>query len=65
MQVRRGEIYGFSGRRSGKTTSPMLCGCSKPMEGEGRCLGFDILTESDRHQAAGGYMTQKFSLYEI
>src|ERR1700736_3402535 len=66
MQVRRGMIYGFLGPNgSGKTTTiRMLCGLMTPDSGRGTCLGYDILTESDKIKYHVGYMTQRFSLYE-
>jgi len=66
MQVRRGEIYGFLGPNgSGKTTFlRILCGLLKPDAGSGKCLGFDVLRESDAIKRRVGYMTQRFSLYE-
>ena len=66
LQVRRGQIYGFLGPNgSGKTTTiRMLCGLLTPDAGRGRCLGYDILTESAKIKRQVGYMTQKFSLYE-
>jgi len=66
MQVRRGEIYGFLGPNgSGKTTFlRMLCGLLKPDGGSGRCLGFDICSESGDIKRNIGYMTQRFSFYE-
>jgi ABC-2 type transport system ATP-binding protein len=66
LRVERGQIYGFLGPNgSGKTTTiRMLCGLLTPDEGRGTCLGFDILTESERIKMHVGYMTQRFSLYE-
>jgi ABC-2 type transport system ATP-binding protein len=66
MKVRRGLIYGFLGPNgSGKTTTiRMLCGLLTPDSGRGTCLGFDILTQSDKIKTRVGYMTQRFSLYE-
>src|SRR5712691_8889035 len=66
MQVKRGTIYGFLGPNgSGKTTTiRMLCGLLTPDSGHGTCLGYDILTESDKIKRFVGYMTQRFSLYE-
>lgn len=66
MEIHKGEIYGFLGPNgSGKTTSiRMLCGLLRPDSGRGTCLGYNILTESDRIKPHVGYMTQKFSLYE-
>jgi len=66
MQVRRGQIYGFLGPNgSGKTTTiRMLCGLLTPDSGRGTCLGFDILTESEKIKHHVGYMTQRFSLYD-
>ena len=66
MQVKRGSIYGFLGPNgSGKTTTiRMLCGLLTPDKGRGTCLGFDILTETDKIKLQVGYMTQRFSLYQ-
>jgi len=66
MHVEEGEIVGFLGPNgSGKTTTiRMICGLLKPDDGTGTCLGYDILTESDRIKAEVGYMTQTFSFYE-
>jgi ABC-2 type transport system ATP-binding protein len=56
-------IVGASG--CGKTTFlRMLCGLLKPDGGNGRCLGFDIRTESGEIKKNVGYMTQRFSFYE-
>ena len=66
MQVRRGEIYGFLGPNgSGKTTFlRMLCGLLTPDGGSGRCLGYDIRSDSREIKKNIGYMTQRFSFYE-
>jgi ABC-2 type transport system ATP-binding protein len=66
MQVKRGQIYGFLGPNgSGKTTTiRMLCGLLTPDQGNGTCLGYNILTESRRIKRRIGYMTQHFSLYQ-
>ncbi|PQA89024.1 ABC transporter ATP-binding protein [Hyphococcus luteus] len=66
LKVPRGSIYGFLGPNgSGKTTTiRMVCGLLKPDEGEGTCLGHDVLHESVKIKSKVGYMTQRFSLYE-
>ena len=66
MQVSRGEIYGFLGPNgSGKTTfMRMLCGLLHPDSGTGTCLGYDVITQSERIKPHIGYMSQRFSLYE-
>ncbi|MBV5340855.1 MAG: ABC transporter ATP-binding protein [Deltaproteobacteria bacterium] len=66
LQVRGGEVYGFIGPNgSGKTTFiRMLCGLLAADAGEGSCLGFDVITESDAIKRQVGYMTQRFSFYE-
>jgi len=66
LQVRRGEILGFLGPNgSGKTTAiRMLCGLLTPDSGEGHCLGYDIVTQSDEIKREVGYMTQRFSYWE-
>ena len=64
--VSRGEIFGFLGANgAGKTTAMrILCGLSKPSEGEGWVAGLDISTQSEEIKKHIGYMSQKFSLYE-
>ncbi len=66
LQVREGEIFGFLGPNgSGKTTSiRILCGLLAPNSGAGKCLGFDVRTESAEIKRSVGYMTQRFSLWE-
>ncbi len=66
LQVRTGEICGFLGPNgSGKTTFiRMLCGLLKPDAGSGRCLGYDVIAESEAIKLQVGYMTQRFSFYE-
>ena len=66
MQVAQGEIYGFLGPNgSGKTTTiRLLCGLLTPNSGAGTCLGYDVLSESEKIKREVGYMTQRFSLYE-
>lgn len=66
LQVGRGEIVGFLGPNgSGKTTAiRMMCGLLTPDSGEGHCLGYDIVTQSDAIKREVGYMTQKFSYWE-
>src|SRR6185295_10115007 len=66
LKVPKGEIYGFLGPNgSGKTTTiRMLCGLLTPDSGHGTCLGYDIITESDKIKRLVGYMTQRFSLYQ-
>lgn len=66
LRVRRGEVFGFLGPNgSGKTTTiRLLCGLLRPDAGEGKCLGFDVISESAEIKKQVGYMTQKFSLYD-
>jgi len=66
IAVPEGEVWGFLGPNgSGKTTTiRMLCGLLTPDEGTGTCLGFDILTQTDKIKLQIGYMTQRFSLYQ-
>ncbi len=66
LQVRRGEVCGFLGPNgSGKTTFiRMLCGLLAADAGEGTCLGFDVISESESIKRQVGYMTQRFSFYE-
>lgn len=66
LKVPKGSIYGFLGPNgSGKTTTiRMVCGLLKPDAGEGTCLGFDLVRQSENIKERVGYMTQRFSLYE-
>ncbi|MDG1859178.1 MAG: ABC transporter ATP-binding protein, partial [Emcibacteraceae bacterium] len=66
LKVPRGAVYGFLGPNgSGKTTTiRMVCGLLTPNEGEGTCLGWDVITQSEEIKKKVGYMTQKFSLWE-
>src|SRR6187399_399922 len=66
LTVRKGEVFGFLGPNgSGKTTTiRMLCGLLTPDAGEGTCLGYNILTESNEIKRHVGYMSQRFGLYE-
>jgi ABC-2 type transport system ATP-binding protein len=66
LQVGHGEIVGFLGPNgSGKTTAiRMMCGLLTPDGGEGKCLGYDILTQSAEIKREAGYMTQRFSYWE-
>ena len=65
LHVKKGEVFGFLGPNgSGKTTTiRMLCGLLTPDSGRGVCLGYNILTESEKIKQKVGYMTQKFSFY--
>jgi ABC-2 type transport system ATP-binding protein len=66
LKIKKGEIFGFLGPNgSGKTTSiRMLCGLLTPDSGEGRALGYNIVTESHLIKQKIGYMTQRFGLYD-
>lgn len=66
FDVGKGEIFGFLGANgAGKTTAMrMLCGLSKPTEGNGMVAGCDINTQAEMIKRRIGYMSQKFSLYE-
>ncbi len=65
FDVAKGEIFGFLGANgAGKTTAMrMLCGLSRPTEGDGYVAGCDINTQSEAIKHRIGYMSQKFSLY--
>ena len=66
IAVPSGEVWGFLGPNgSGKTTTiRMLCGLLHPDDGNGTCLGLDVLTQSEAIKRQVGYMTQRFSFWE-
>ncbi|PJD95721.1 MAG: multidrug ABC transporter [Legionella sp.] len=66
LRVKKGAVFGFLGSNgSGKTTTiRMICGLLKPTQGQGKCLGYDIVTEHTAIKNQIGYMPQKFSLYQ-
>lgn len=67
FNVKKGEIFGFLGANgAGKTTAiRMLCGLSKPSAGEAWVAGYNVATQSEKVKGRIGYMSQKFSLYEV
>jgi ABC-2 type transport system ATP-binding protein len=67
FDVRRGEIFGFLGSNgAGKsTTIRMLCGLLEPTSGTATVGGIDVRADPERVKARIGYMSQRFSLYEL
>lgn len=65
--VGRGEIFGFLGSNgAGKsTTIRMLCGLLKPTSGTAIVGGVDVARDPEGVKARIGYMSQRFSLYEL
>ncbi len=67
FDVRRGEVFGFLGSNgAGKsTTIRMLCGLLKPTSGTARIDGIDVGRDPEGVKRRIGYMSQRFSLYEL
>ena len=67
FEVRRGEIFGFLGSNgAGKsTTIRMLCGLLRPTAGTAFVGGIDVAQDPEGVKARIGYMSQRFSLYEL
>jgi ABC-2 type transport system ATP-binding protein len=67
FDVGRGEIFGFLGSNgAGKsTTIRMLCGLLKPSSGSATVGGIDVTRDPEGVKRRIGYMSQRFSLYEL
>jgi ABC-2 type transport system ATP-binding protein len=67
FDVRRGEVFGFLGANgAGKsTTIRMLCGLLTPTSGTALVDGIDVGRDPESVKWRIGYMSQRFSLYEL
>ncbi|HXT69233.1 MAG TPA: ABC transporter ATP-binding protein [Vicinamibacterales bacterium] len=67
FDVARGEVFGFLGSNgAGKsTTIRMLCGLLKPTAGRALVDGIDVGSDPEGVKRRIGYMSQRFSLYEL
>ena len=67
FEVHTGEIFGFLGSNgAGKsTTIRMLCGLLRPTSGRATVGGIDVGNDPEGVKRRIGYMSQRFSLYEM
>lgn len=67
FEVRQGEIFGCLGANgAGKsTTIRMLCGLLRPTSGMATVGGVDVVADPEAVKRRVGYMSQRFSLYEL
>jgi len=67
FEVQAGEIFGFLGSNgAGKsTTIRMLCGLLRPTAGTAIVGGVDVSVDPEGVKRRIGYMSQRFSLYEL
>jgi ABC-2 type transport system ATP-binding protein len=67
FDVERGSIFGFLGSNgAGKsTTFRMLCGLLRPTSGTALVGGIDVSADPEAVKQRIGYMSQRFSLYEL
>jgi ABC-2 type transport system ATP-binding protein len=67
FDVRQGEIFGFLGSNgAGKSTAiRMMCGLLRPTSGTATIGGIDVGRDPEAVKRRIGYMSQRFSLYEL
>ena len=67
FDVAKGEIFGFLGSNGAgtSTTIRMLCGLLRPTSGTAIVGGIDVAQNPEAVKQRIGYMSQRFSLYEL